>query len=95
LLVETGAYKALVKRVLVIDCDEALQIERTTRRSGMTAEEARAIMAAQISRDARLAAADDVLVNDSDLDSLRRGALALHHKYLALASARHGQLPGN
>ena len=95
LLVETGAYKALVTRVLVIDCDEALQIERTTRRSAMSAEEVRAIMAAQVSRDARLAAADDVLVNNSDLEALRRGALALHKKYLILASAHHSKPPGN
>ncbi|MGQ0749916.1 MAG: dephospho-CoA kinase [Betaproteobacteria bacterium] len=95
LLLETGAYKALVRRVLVIDCDEALQIARTAKRSGMTAEEVRAVMAAQISRDARLAAADDVLVNDSDLVSLRRGAVALHQQYLALASAHRSRPAGN
>lgn len=95
LLVETGAYKALVSRVLVIDCDETLQIARTMKRSAMTAAEVRAIMAAQISRDARLAAADDVLVNNSDLEALRRGALALHKKYLTLASAHRSPPPGN
>ena len=95
LLIETGAYKSLVSRVLVVDCDAALQTERAAKRSGITADEVRAIMATQASRDARLAAADDVLVNDSDLESLRRRALALHRKYLALASAHPGPLPGN
>ncbi|HET9663294.1 MAG TPA: dephospho-CoA kinase, partial [Burkholderiales bacterium] len=86
LLLETGAYKALVKRVLVVDCDEALQIARATQRSGLTGEEVRAVMSAQLSRAARLAAADDVLSNDSDMDALRRGAQGLHAKYLALAA---------
>lgn len=95
LLIETGAYTALVRRVLVVDCDEALQIERAAKRSGMTADEVQAIMATQISRHGRLAAADDILVNDSDLESLRRRALALHQKYLALASAHPGPPPGN
>jgi dephospho-CoA kinase len=94
LLIETGAYKALIRRVLVVDCDPELQIERAAKRSGITADEVRAIMATQVSRDARLAAADDVLVNDSDLESLRRRALALHQKYLALASADPGPAPG-
>lgn len=90
LLLETGAYRALVKRVLVVDCDEALQIARATRRSGLTGEEVRAVMSAQLSRAARLAAADDVLSNDSDMDALRRGAQGLHAKYLTLA-AQHSQ----
>jgi dephospho-CoA kinase len=85
LLLETGAYSDLIKRVLVVDCDEAQQISRTARRSGLSAAEVRAVMAAQIAGPARLAAADDVLRNDADLERLRRDAEALHAKYLALA----------
>jgi dephospho-CoA kinase len=85
LLLETGAYSALVKRVLVVDCDEAQQMARTTSRSGLSAAEVRAVMAAQVPRAVRLAAADDVLRNDADLTTLRREAEALHAKYLALA----------
>lgn len=85
LLLETGAYGELIKRVLVVDCDEAQQIARATRRSGLSVDEVRAIMAAQLPRANRLAAADDVLRNDTDLKALRREAEALHAKYLALA----------
>jgi dephospho-CoA kinase len=85
LLLETGAYRDLVKRVLVVDCDESQQVARAAQRSGLSAGEVRGIMAAQLSREARLAAADDVMRNDADIDALRRQAATLHAKYLALA----------
>lgn len=87
LLLETGAYKDFICRILVVDCDEALQVERTMRRSKLTAGEVRAIMAAQLPRQERLARADDVLHNDSDMAALRSRVAALHARYLALASA--------
>ena len=82
---KTGAYNDLVSRVLVVDCSEARQIERTMRRSALTADEVRAIMASQLPRAARRARADDVLDNDGDLAALRRQVGALHARYLALA----------
>jgi len=56
----------LANRVLVIDVDEATQIERTCRRDGVSRAQAEAILAAQASRAERLAAADDVLDNQND-----------------------------
>lgn len=85
LLFETGAYRELVSRVLVVDCPEEQQIARTMQRSRLTADEVRAIMAAQLPRSERLARADDVLHNDDDIDALRRQVGILHEKYLALA----------
>ena len=85
LLLETGAYRELIGRVLVIDCDEERQIARAMKRSALSSDEVRAIMAAQLPRAKRLAAADDVLHNDADLEALRRQAEALHEKYVALA----------
>ena len=85
LLLETGAYRELISRVLVVDCSEEQQIARTMQRSRLTADEVRAIMATQLPRRERLARADDVLHNDDDIASLRRQAEALHDKYLALA----------
>ena len=85
LLLETGAYRDLIQRILVIDCSEDTQVARTMERSGLTEGEVRAIMAAQAPRAARLAAADDVLLNDGDLAALRHAAAALHQRYLALA----------
>ena len=64
LLVE-NRLTALANRVLVIDVDEATQIERTCRRDGVSHEQAQAILAAQASRAERLAAADDVLDNQN------------------------------
>lgn len=85
LLLETGAYRELIARVLVIDCDEQRQIARTMKRSALSSDEVHAIMAAQLPRAKRLAAADDVLHNDADLGALRRQAKALHEKYVTLA----------
>ena len=85
LLLETGAYRELIGRVLVIDCDEERQIARAMKRSPLSSDEVRAIMAAQLPRAKRLAAADDVLHNDADLEALRRQAEALHEKYVTLA----------
>ncbi|HEX7418057.1 MAG TPA: dephospho-CoA kinase, partial [Steroidobacteraceae bacterium] len=77
----------LVDRVLVVDCPEALQIRRLQARDGSTREEAAAILAAQASRAARLAAADDVIINDGDLQHLRQEVERLHARYLGLAGA--------
>lgn len=85
LLLETGAYRELIGRVLVIDCDEERQIARAMKRSALSNDEVRAIMAAQLPRAKRLAAADDVLHNDADLEALRRQTEALHEKYATLA----------
>lgn len=88
LLVESGRWKDRVDRVLVVDCSEALQRERVMRRSQLPAEQVRAIMASQASREQRLAVADDVIVNDQPLDVLGQAVAALHQRYLAMASAR-------
>ena len=85
LLLETGDYREMVQRVLVVDCDEQKQIVRAMARSGLSAHEVRAIMATQIARQQRLQQADDVIVNDSDLAHLQQQVAALHQKYLALA----------
>jgi dephospho-CoA kinase len=85
LLFETGAYLDLTRRVLVVDCSEQRQIERATRRSGLSADEVRAILASQLPRAARRARADDVLDNDDGMEALERQVGELHAKYLALA----------
>jgi dephospho-CoA kinase len=86
LLLETGAYRDLIRRVLVVDCDESLQISRATQRSNLTAEAVRAIMAAQLPRQQRLAGADDVIRNDGDFEQLQAQVAALHLQYLRLAA---------
>ncbi|WP_323939016.1 dephospho-CoA kinase [Aeromonas hydrophila] len=92
LLVE-NRLTALANRVLVIDVDEATQIERTCRRDGVSREQAQAILAAQASRADRLAAADDVLDNHNGTpEAIKSRILALHETYLAFASQQARQL---
>lgn len=88
LLLETDAYHELANRTLVVDCDEVLQIARTKQRSALSEPEVRAIMATQVSRQQRLAAADDVITNDGDIAQLEARVAALHRTYLALADSR-------
>jgi dephospho-CoA kinase len=87
LLVESSDYRQRCQRILVVDCPEELQLARVTARSGLAAAQVRAIMANQVSRAARLAAADDVIDNSQDLAQLRRQVEALHARYLQLAAA--------
>ncbi len=87
LLLESGGYPDLVRRILVVDCEEALQVRRTMQRSGLSAEAVRAIMAAQLPRQSRLARADDVLHNNGELAQLRSAVAVLHENYLRMAAA--------
>ena len=87
LLIESGDYRRRCQRILVVDCPEELQLSRVMARSGISAAQVRAIMAAQVTRDARLGAADDVIDNSRDLVQLRRQVEALHLRYLELAAA--------
>jgi len=77
-----------VDRVLVVDCDEELQIRRLRDRDGSTPEQVQAILKAQAPRAARLKAADDVIRNDSDMSAVRDQVAALHQRYLELAARR-------
>jgi dephospho-CoA kinase len=86
LLVEGGS-RDRVDRVLVVDVDEAMQLERVMARDGCTLEQARAIVASQASRSARLTAADDVLLNTGTVTDLRQAVDRLHGRYLSLAAA--------
>src|SRR5262249_34751330 len=88
LLVEGGVDRSRTVRVLVVDCPEALQVERVVRRSGLSEAEARAIIAAQATRERRLAAADDVIDNGGAPEALSAQVSRLHEKYLTLARPR-------
>lgn len=86
LLVESGGYRSRVQRVAVVDCPEEMQVARVMARSVLSAEEARAIMAAQVDRQARLAVADDVIDNGGELAALRPQVEALHRRYIEMAA---------
>lgn len=82
LLVKDSPYFAYINRVLVIDCDEALQIRRTLQRSQLSEQEVRNIISAQISRESRLQLADDIAENNASYDDLRKKIELFHKKYI-------------
>jgi dephospho-CoA kinase len=84
LLVE-AAQTDLVDRVLVVDCPPELQRERIARRGGWPEEDIEGALRVQATRAQRLQAADDVIVNDGDLDTLREKVTILHRRYLELS----------
>lgn len=100
-LAATGSYQIIVvpllagsplaefvDRVLVVDCDEELQLQRLLARDAETVEQARRILAAQSNREERLAIADDVIRNDKSLDETHKQVVELDRKYRRLAQCR-------
>jgi dephospho-CoA kinase len=75
----------LVDRILVIDAPEKEQLERVAARDGLSDNTIMAIMQSQTDRNTRLAAADDIIMNDSDLESLTDRILELHTHYMEIA----------
>lgn len=87
LLIESQDYRTRVDRVLVVDCPVEVQVARVRARSGLSEEEVRRIIATQVSREARLAAADDVIDNSGTLDALHSQVQRLHAQYLVRAAS--------
>ena len=73
-------------RILVIDVPEELQIERTENRDNCGDSMIKNIMKNQVSRQVRIEAADDIILNTDNLDSLNTTVNHLHKRYLELAS---------
>ncbi|KAF1056363.1 MAG: Dephospho-CoA kinase [Burkholderia gladioli] len=89
LLVESGSWRSRVDRVLVIDCEVETQIARVMQRNGFSRGQVEAIVARQATREARLAAADDVIVNEQAPDAALDARIdMLHARYLALAASK-------
>ena len=86
LLIESAGYRERVGRVLVVDCPEAIQITRVRQRSGLPDDDIRRIMASQVQREKRLAAADDIIDNSGPISALQQQVRKLHETYLKLAA---------
>jgi len=71
-------------RVLVVDSNENTQIERTIQRDNILADEVKLIIKSQLDRENRLQQADDIIVNNGDLEDLALQVEKLHHLYLKL-----------
>lgn len=87
LLAEGGGRSAWpwLRRILVVDVPEAVQLRRLMQRDGVDAALAERMVAAQASRTQRLAIADDVLVNDGSPADLQGGVERLDARYRRLA----------
>ncbi|MGE8588400.1 MAG: dephospho-CoA kinase [Alcaligenes sp.] len=87
LLVESGRWRERVDRICVVDCDPATQVRRVQQRSGLSIATIERIMAAQATREQRLALADDVVLNDGEttLPLLEQRARAVHEAWRALS----------
>lgn len=90
LLVENNLV-ANADRVLVVDVAKETQIARTILRDRVSREHAERILAAQATREQRLAAADDVIENMGPPDAIASDVARLHEKYLMLASQAASQ----
>jgi len=86
LLVESERWRERVTRVLVVDCPETQQIERVMARNGMSRAQVIAIMANQATRAERLAAADDIIPNETTAEAMIPKINQLHALYLRLAN---------
>ena len=81
------AWSKVVDRVLVVDCPEEEQVRRLMARDGEGRESALRMLAAQASREQRLASADDVIDNGGPAADLPAQVAALDHKYRGLAAS--------
>ena len=87
LLVESGRWRKQIDRLCVVDCDQTTQIARVQARSGLPIDTIHQILAAQATREQRLAVADDVLDNSQgvSLQTLEKQVLVLHEAWCNLA----------
>jgi dephospho-CoA kinase len=90
LLLERGGLRDRVQRILVVDCPEQEQVRRVQLRSGLSADEVRRIMAAQLPRGERLAQADDVIDNSGPPAAIAPQVERLDRRYRELAAKLRG-----
>ena len=83
LIYETNS-KDNYNRILVIDCDEDIQISRAVARDGASEEDIKKIINSQATKKERLSIADDVISNNSSIEKLSEKVLHLHKNYLEL-----------
>ena len=82
LLLETEQ-KSYCSFVLVVDVPEESQIARTAKRDGVSEEQVKNIISAQIDREKRLEQADEIIINDGSMEELKEKVVVLHTKYLS------------
>ena len=82
LLLETEQ-KSYCSFVLVVDVPEESQVARTAKRDGVSEEQVKNIISAQIDREKRIEQADEIIINDGSMEELKEKVVVLHTKYLS------------
>ena len=83
LIYETSSSE-LYDRILVIDCDVDIQIERTSKRDNQTISQIENILDKQATREERISIADEVILNNGSKEHLRKSVLNIHKKYMEI-----------
>ena len=92
LLIESTRWRSRVDRVLIVDCNEATQVERVMQRSGWSPEAVQAVIAQQASRAARRAAADAVICNEGlSLSQLAQEIRVLWERWMHMEQSRRSR----
>lgn len=91
LLFESQAYRDVVDRTLLIDCDEQVQVARVMQRNGLSEQQVRAIVATQMPREAKRQRADDIIDNSGTLSELALQVEAKHRYYLSSLTRARSQ----
>jgi dephospho-CoA kinase len=82
LLFENNRYHGVSDKILVIDCDESLQIKRAMARSQLTEPQVKAMLKAQVARTVRLNAADDIITNSASIVELQKNVTDFHKNFI-------------
>lgn len=83
LIFETNS-QDFYEKIIVIDCDEDMQIERASQRDDKSEQDIINIMKNQASREERNSIADNIILNDSTLNNLKENILKVHQKLLGI-----------
>jgi|TARA_X000000950_G_scaffold272004_1_gene353996 dephospho-CoA kinase len=83
LIYETSSSE-LYDRILVIDCDVDIQIERTSKRDNQTISQIENILDKQATREERISIADEVILNNGSIEHLKKSVLNIHRKYMEI-----------
>ena len=90
LLAESNEWQKGLNKILVIDCDETIQIQRVKARSGWSERQIRTVIASQASRSQRLAIATNVIINnDISIDELKSQVRLLLSQWLPPSALHH------
>jgi dephospho-CoA kinase len=78
-------YASMIHRIIVVTCNQKLQLQRLRQRDQLDEKFAKKILKAQSSEKARLALADDIIYNQDDIVALKRKVEQLHLDYVKMA----------